>query len=115
MAFSEFETKRHEKRLRAYIEKNRPPPHVRSKLDLGFRIKDQSIEIFEIRPLWNNPDKKIEESVAKATYVKSQKIWRVYWQRADLKWHRYAPKPDVPSLEKFIELVEQDENACFFG
>ncbi|MES9844451.1 MAG: DUF3024 domain-containing protein [Candidatus Sedimenticola sp. 6PFRAG5] len=115
MAFSEFETKKHEKQLRAYIDRNRPPPHVRSQVDLGFRLKGQSIEIFEIRAKWDDPEKKIEEAVAKATYVKSQKIWKVYWQRADLKWHRYDPMPEVPSLEKFIELVERDENACFFG
>ncbi|MES9964223.1 MAG: DUF3024 domain-containing protein [Candidatus Sedimenticola sp. 20ELBAFRAG] len=82
---------------------------------MGYRIKDQSIEIFEIRTRWNNPEEKIEHAVAKATYVKSQKKWKVYWQRADLKWHRYDTMPEVPSLEKFIELVERDEKACFFG
>ncbi|MGH8716972.1 MAG: DUF3024 domain-containing protein [Burkholderiales bacterium] len=29
--------------------------------------------------------------VAKATYVKAQDVWKVFWQRADLKWHRYDP------------------------
>ena len=115
MAISEFEIKRCEKLVGAYIEKNKPPAHVRNQVDLGFRIKDQSIEIFEIRPLWNNPDKKIEEMQAKTTYVKKSKTWKVYWQRADLKWHSYQPVPEVDTLEDFLTLVCKDEHHCFKG
>ena len=115
MALSEFELKKCEKVVGEFVEKRRPPPHIRKELDLGFRIKGQSVEIFEIRPLWNDPEKRIEEAVAKTTYVKTSKEWNVYWQRADLKWHRYEPNPSVKSLEEFLDLVEKDEYACFFG
>jgi len=115
MALSEFELKKCEKVVGEFVEKRRPPPHIRKELDLGFRIKGQSVEIFEIRPLWNDPEKKIEEAVAKTTYVKTSKEWNVYWQRADLKWHRYEPNPSVKSLEEFLDLVGKDEYACFFG
>ena len=115
MAFSEFERKKYEKVVARYIEGKRPPVHVRPELDLGYRLKGQSVEIFEIRPLWDNPDKKIEEPVAKATYVKRQGVWKVYWQRADLKWHKYDPVPEVNSIEEFLSLVEKDEYCCFYG
>ncbi|HLF86213.1 MAG TPA: DUF3024 domain-containing protein [Nitrospiria bacterium] len=52
---------------------------------------------------------------AKATYVKTQRIWRIYWQRAHLKWHCYEPNPEVGTIEDFIALVDNDEYACFFG
>jgi hypothetical protein len=115
MSLSEFEIKKIEKTVGEYVEKNRPPAHIRNELDWGYRIKGQSVEIFEIRPLWSNPEEKIEESVAKATYVKSQKIWKIYWQRADLKWHRYEPEPEVKHIEQFVALVERDDHACFWG
>jgi len=115
MPLSEFETKKYEKLVSAFVEKRRPPAHVRKELDLGFRVKGQSVEIFEIRPLWRQPGKIIEEAVAKATFVKTQEIWKVYWQRADLKWHRYDPDPEVKSLEEFLAIVDKDEYACFFG
>ncbi len=115
MALSEFEAKKIEKEVGAFVEKRRPPPHIRPELDLGFRVKGQSVEIFEIRPLWNNPKERIEEPVAKATYVKTQRVWKVYWQRADLKWHRYDPDPEVDTLSEFLDLVDRDECACFFG
>ena len=115
MALSEFETKKIEKEVGSFVEKRRPPPHIRPELDLGFRVKRQSVEIFEIRPVWDNPNEKIEHAVAKATYVKTQKVWKVYWQRADLNWHRYDPSPEVVALSEFLLLVDRDEYACFFG
>ena len=115
MALSEFEEKTCEKIVRQYVEKRRPPAHMRNEIDLSFRVKGQSVEIFEIRPMWNNQNEKIEESVAKATYVKSRNIWKVFWQRADLKWHQYDPDPEVKTLEEFLDVVERDEYACFFG
>jgi hypothetical protein len=115
MSLSEFEIKKIEKTVGEYVEKNRPPAHIRNELDWGYRIKGQSVEIFGIRPLWSNPEEKIEESVAKATYVKSQKIWKIYWQRADLKWHRYEPEPEVKHIEQFVALIERDDHACFWG
>ena len=86
-----------------------------NEVDLSFRVKGQSVEIFEIRPMWNDSNKTIEESVAKATYVKSRNIWKIFWQRADLKWHSYKPEPEVKTLEEFLEVVERDEYCCFFG
>lgn len=115
MAFSEFEKKRYEKVVGQFIEKHRPPPQIRNELDLGFRIQEQSVEIFEIRPDWQDPHSKMESPVAKATYVKAQKCWKIYWQRADLKWHRYDPYPEAKALEDFLANVEKDEYACFFG
>ena len=115
MAFSELEHKKYERVVKAYVERHRPPAYLRSKVDLSFRIKGQSVELFEIRPLWNDPGRKIEEAIAKATYVKARRTWKVYWQRADLKWHCYDPDAEVPTLEKFIEVVERDEYGCFRG
>lgn len=115
MALSEFETKRVEKMASAYTEKHRPPAHIRSQLDLGFRITDQSLELFEIRPMWRDPSTKTEESVAKTTYVKKSGMWKIFWKRADLKWHSYEPTPAVSTLEEFFQIVEEDEYGCFKG
>lgn len=115
MALSEFETKKIEKEVRSFVEKRRPAPHIRPELDLGFRVKGQSVEIFEVRPRWRHPEEKMEHAVAKATYVKTQRIWKIYWQRADLKWHGYEPNPEVLTLQKFLAIVDRDDYACFFG
>ena len=116
MAFTEFEAKRISKVVGAFISEHRPPPHIRPKLDLAYRLKAQSVVIFEVRPRWRGaPGETMEHAVAKASYIKTRELWRVYWQRADLNWHSYEPAPEVGSIEKFLALVAQDKHACFFG
>jgi hypothetical protein len=115
MALSELDRKRYEKATSRFIEARRPPPEIRAKLDLGFRLHDQSVEIFEVRPDWQDPEETMENSAAKATYVKRAKEWRIYWQRADLEWHRYEPYPTAGSIEEFLQVVDEDAYCCFFG
>ena len=107
--------KRIEKLVGQYVESRRPAAHMRSQLDISFRITGQSVEIVEIRPEWNDPSRKTETPVAKATYVKSQKLWKLYWMRADGKWHVIEPLPSSASLEKILETIEQDPHGCFWG
>ena len=115
MAFSEFESKRCEMLARRFVEHHRPPAHLRGKVDLGCRVNDQSVEIFEIRPSESKPASKVEEAAAKATFVRRRGVWKLYWQRADLRWHRYDPSPEVETLEEVLRIVGADDHACFFG
>ena len=101
--------------LENYLSKVRPKPEIRNELDIGYEIKGQSIILHEIRPVWNNPTEKVKEDYAKATFVKKKNIWKVFWLRADLKWHAYPPKPTVKNLANFLKLVDEDEHACFKG
>src|SRR5262245_33922032 len=110
MALNDIERKRIEKTVDAFVQKRRPAPYIRPKLDIGFRLAGQSVEIFEIRPRWKEPDVKVEHPVAKATFVRRQSRWKVFWMRADLKWHGYQPLPVVPSIEKFLDAVDKDEH-----
>ena len=115
MTLSEFETKRVEKLASQYIDAHRPPPHIRSQLDISFRITEQSLELFEIRPRWDNPSEILEHDFAKTTFVKKTRSWKIYWMRQDLKWHCYEPVPEVASLEEFLSVVSEDAQACFRG
>lgn len=73
MTLGEFEKKRCEKLVAQFIEHRRPAPHIRAELDLGFRVQAQSIDIFEVRPDWQDKGKYLEFPVAKATYNKSKR------------------------------------------
>lgn len=115
MAFSEIDLKRCERDLMRFMEKRRPPAHIRDRLDFGYRIEGQSVTLFEIRPSFRDKTVRRESPFAKATYVRTRKIWRVFWMRRDLKWHGYEPQPEVRTLEAFLEEVDRDEWACFFG
>ncbi len=98
-----------------YLDGRRPRVEIRHKLDLGFRLEKQSLVIFEIRPDWQNPEIKRESMIAKTTFVRSQNVWKIYWQRADFKWHLYEPAGEVETVEKFFEVLDRDEYGCFWG
>lgn len=115
MAFTEIERQRCERAIGGFLERRRPPAHIRDEVDLAYRLDGHSVEIFEIRPNWRDRAKKMETPVAKATFVRTKNHWRVYWMRRDLKWHQYEPAPEVGTLEAFLDLVDRDENCCFFG
>jgi len=78
-------------------------------------VRTCKIETFEIRLGYHDPQSVVEFPIAKSTWVKSQKVWRVFWQRADMKWHSYPSLPEVKSLQEFIDAVDADEYACFYG
>src|SRR5690242_18376007 len=98
---NDIERKRIENAVADFVAKHRPPAHLRDQVDLSFRFDGRSVEVFEIRPRWDDPARKIEEAIAKGRYLKSRDTWLVYWQRADLKWHKYDPAPEVDTIEAF--------------
>src|SRR5687767_8841709 len=115
MALSELETAHMHKVVGEYMDRRRPPAHLRQKIDLGYRIQGQGVEIFEVSPAFSRPLEKVERLIAKATFVRSEDAWKVYWQRADLKWHRYEPVPTVKTLSEFLLVLEEDAHGCFWG
>jgi len=115
MGFSAQQVGRLETKVKAFLEQRRPSIEIREQLDLGHRIEGQSIILFEIRPRFRMSSEKHEVPIAKTTYVRSKSHWKVYWQRADLKWHRYDPATTVSSLSAFLEEVDRDAYGCFWG
>jgi hypothetical protein len=101
--------------LENFISKIRPPEHIRKELDIGYNIDGQAIIISEIRPQWDKPEIIHQYPVAKTTFVKAKNHWKVFWRRADLKWHSYTPKPIVQTIKEFTKLVEEDKLHCFWG
>jgi hypothetical protein len=41
--------------------------------------------------------------------------WKIYWQRADMKWHAYPPHPEAVLFDEFLAIVDEDEHGCFWG
>jgi hypothetical protein len=101
--------------LENYIQRIRPPEEIRGKLDIGWKIEGPSVIIYEIRPSWTDPLVIMEYPVAKTTYLKAKDCWKIFWKRADLKWHVYAPPAAVKSIKDFVSIVEEDKYHCFWG
>ncbi len=115
MAFTDSEKKQVDWVLQKFWQKNRPPERARHQVDLHYEIKNQSVVIFQLRVFWLNHSQTVREPIAKATYVKKSGKWKIYWQRADMRWHLYEPYTEAQDLETFLQVVEEDPYGCFWG
>lgn len=116
MAFSDEEITRYGALIEKLIwSKSRPPLHLRDTVQEGQTIAGHEVVLFLVRPHFRDPTQQVHEWIAKTRYVRTRNVWWVFWHRADGKWHRYPPKPEVESLEAFLHLVAEDANACFWG
>lgn len=115
MAFTEFDMSEITSALDAFMTRRRPPPHLRAQLDLRYRVTGHSIEIFEVRPAWRDPSTIQETPCAKTIFVRTRNVWRLYWMRQDLKWHRYGEVPDATGLIELLRVIDDDAYGCFFG
>ena len=115
MALTELEIKRCDKAITSFLERRRPPAHIRDQIDLACKIDGHSVVVFEIRPVYNDPTKNCQSPVAKATFVRTKNHWKIFWMKRDLKWHGYEPNLEVKSLDAFFAVIERDQYGCFFG
>ena len=115
MALSELEIKRIEKTMAEYMARNQPTPHIRSQLDIGWRLTGQSLEIFQRRPAWDKPAEIRERSFVKTTFVRTTGQWKLFWVRQDLRWHGYEQALHHRTLDAVIAEIEADPYGCFGG
>lgn len=105
-----------EVQFRSFIETLRPADEeTRKKLDFGYSWDGQTALLFEIRPQWNDPTNILELPFAKLRFVKSSKIWKLYWMRGSGKWEAYEPLPESTDLHKLLTEIKNDAYGCFFG
>jgi hypothetical protein len=114
MALSEIERARISKRLGAYCEAH-VPMHVRNQVRMGFRISGHDVILFEERPAFHAPREWREFPVAKFTYVGTRKVWRLFCQHRDLRWHQYQRLPAAGDFEILLREVDKDPTAIFWG
>ncbi len=114
MALSEIQQAEVNKRLGAFCEA-RIPPAVRNKVRIGFRIKGTDVVLFEERPAFERPQEWRETAIAKFRYVGTQRLWRLYCQHRDLRWHSYEARPAAPSFKRLLDEVAADPTGIFWG
>ena len=115
MAFTEIEQARNSKALKWFIEKRRPPEHIRTQLDIGYAVVGHTVDVFEIRPDWQDKSTTRHTPVARAKFVRTKDHWKLYWMRRDLKWHAYEPDEVHSTLMSALKTIDTDAYCCFFG
>ncbi|WP_041531413.1 DUF3024 domain-containing protein [Syntrophotalea carbinolica] len=111
---SEFEVKRIEKLFGDFCDK-RVPGHWRDKIRVEFRVRGDSVELFESRPLHNDPDSWISTRIARFKKSARNGLWNLYCAGRDAQWQRYAASTPQRDIEALLRIVEQDTIGAFWG
>lgn len=114
MAFSEIEIYKINNFV-GTLCKLRAPESIRDKLRYDYTIEKQDVIIYEIRPRWNKQDENTRMPCAKLKFVKSQNVWKLFWHRANGKWHAYDPLKSSRDIVALIAEIDTDPYGCFFG
>ena len=101
--------------MNEFVAAHRPPPEVRSQLDLGWRSEGQSVVLYDLRPIYTREHEVAHYDFAKATWVQAQKHWKIFWLRANGNWNGYEPLLTAGNLKRFLLEVEKDPYGCFKG
>lgn len=116
MAFDDLELRQIENTVGSMCRR-RSPPQFEDRLQIIWEVKGHSVLVYETRPPRDGPGEWTKLGVAKFTYVRSRKEWKLYWMRRDLKWHLYDPETKTKrnSLEELVHVVDTDRYGAFFG
>ncbi len=116
MVFTDQETAEHKRVLEKHFwSKRRPPLHLRDKIRDGQRLSGHGIDLFFVRPAFRHPGEFSEDNIARIRYVRTRKVWRLYWRRASGNWESYPPCREVGSLASALRVIHKDTHHCFFG
>ncbi len=98
-----------------FIEKRRPPAHLRSQVDIRADINGSEVVIYHLRPHFQETSRILELPFAKTKWIDAHQVWRLSWMRASGKWNAYQPFPEAKTIEAILKEVDRDPHGCFFG
>ena len=113
MVFNDTEVAQIKQCMNYFMEKRRPPKHIRNEHDLQYRIEDDSVIIFDVRQLaWSAGI--AEEMLAKITINRVSNSWSLFWSTENNEWRHYDAKM-IGSFAEAVKIVDDDVEHRFFG
>ncbi len=115
MAFSGLELARIRATVGALVDRRQAPLELQDKVRLELEIDGHRVRIWEVRLAWRDPTSIVRIGVAQFTYTRSRDQWKLYWMRADGKWHAWDPAENTGHLDRLVQVVDQDRRGGFWG
>jgi len=103
-----------EKKLADYC-RSKVPPAVSDKLRLDFRIRGESVTLYESRPFYADPKRWIDAAIAQFQYDLAAGTWTLYWPDRNARWHRFADFEPTLNFERLLKTVDDDPTGVFWG
>jgi hypothetical protein len=114
MAFAELELRRIARTVGEFCRR-KSPLKLRDQVRIEFRVERHEVLIYETRPAFRDPSHWVEHGVAKLRFVRTAGEWRLFWQRASLKWQGYEPLASSRDINDLLVEIDRDAHGCFFG
>jgi hypothetical protein len=111
---SELELRQVDKAMQSLL-KPRVVPHVMSGGQVSYRVKGHEVVLYTMRPHYRDHSNLLEFELAKFKFVRTTKLWHLYWQRANGKWEGYEPRAISKQLDELAREVLVDPHGCFWG
>jgi hypothetical protein len=93
----------------------RVPIMLRDRIVLQFRFLGSSVVLFEKRPMFDDPTRWIENSVAKFRFDPARRLWRLLCADRYGSWHLFRGVPPTASFGRLLEEVAADRTCVFWG
>jgi hypothetical protein len=114
MAFAELELGRVNRVVGEFCRR-KSPQKLHDRVRIEFRVEGHEVLIYETRPAFRDPSHWVEQGVAKLRFVRTAGEWRLFWQRASLRWQSYEPLASSRDIEILLVEIDRDPHGCFFG
>jgi hypothetical protein len=114
MPLSQFTRKLVESRLSKYCSR-RIQSQALNQVRLTFKIRGNSVTLFEERPAFRYPSNWVTMSIAQFRFDDQTKKWTLYCRDRNAKWHFYHPLKPSAVFDELIREVDRDPTGIFWG
>jgi len=95
--------------------KERVLDDLRNHIRMGYRIRGDTVTIFEERPAFDDPSEWIEFVVAQMRFKSSSGRWRLFCADRNSRWHPYDGISDTPEISDLLDEIDRDPTGIFWG
>lgn len=114
MGLSEFELVRLKRLFDAYCDM-RIPRELSDKMRLDYRIRDNSVTLYESRHHHEKVDLWYSSAIARFEKEPQQQMWRLFSADRNEEWIEYHPHPQDRDIEQLLDCVTDDPTGIFWG
>jgi hypothetical protein len=104
-----------ERKINEYCN-NKIPEDVKDKIRLTYKIRGNSITIYENRPPWDGSMREWTSlAVAQIRYDEKTGKWGLYWADRNDRWHEYWDINPTKKIEAILKEIDEDPTGIFWG
>lgn len=95
----------------------RVPEHARHRVRIECEVDQRDLTIVELHPPGapEAGDQWMRTPVARLRYLRSRRVWRLYWADRNDRWCAYLQLPFAPDVVDLLAEVDEDPTALFWG